>query len=131
MNNLIAIVPVRNNAEIMQSLIKYLKSQYDAILVIDDASTDVTSTVLRDNWALPISRYLPGDGFYALYHEDVLGYNMSALDGLQMAKSAGFTVAHLYTISTSPQLFYHYKVLQLKAHNFNSWVYRFFLKWLI
>ena len=131
MNNLIAIVPVRNNAEQMKGLIKHLKSQYEAILIVDDASTDATSTILRDSWALPVSKYLPGDGFFALYHEDTLGYNKSSLDGLEMAKSAGFTLAHLYTINNGPQLSYHYKVIQLKNHNFNSWIYRYFLKWLV
>jgi hypothetical protein len=131
MNNLIAIVPVRNNAEAMKGLIKHLKSKYEAILIVDDASTDTTTAILRDSWALPVSKYLPGDGFFALYHEEVLGYNKSSIDGLDMAKSAGFTIAHLYTINSQPQTYYHYKIVNLKNHNFNSWIYRFFLKWLL
>ena len=89
--DILCIVPVFNDGERLEKLLQVLKARYQNLFIIDDCSVDNSTTVIRDAWALPICRHLPGDGVFALYHEEHKGLRKTLLEALEMAASAGFS----------------------------------------
>ena len=89
--DILCIMPVYNNDAVLKEMIVDIKSRYQNIFIIDDFSMDGSSAIIRDAWALPICRHIPGDGVFALYHEEHKGLKRTLLEAIEMATSAGFS----------------------------------------
>lgn len=90
MNDTLTLVILRNGGRALEGWLRELRRDCPALLVVDDASTDETSLVLRDLFAIPVSKRIPDDGFFALYHEERKGRFASLLDGIELARAAGY-----------------------------------------
>ena len=90
MNDTLTLVILRNGGRALERLLRELRRDCPALLVVDDASDDDTSLVLRDLFAIPVSKRIPDDGFFALYHEERKGRFASLVDGIELARAAGY-----------------------------------------
>lgn len=122
--DVLCIVPVCDNASVLCDLLANLKKEYQNIFVVDDCSEDESASIIRDAWALPICRHIPGDGFFVLYHERRLGLRKTLLEALDMARSAGFSEL----VVVNPENYLWRKPLNIQDRNLRSWFFRLRVK---